>query len=172
MSAYKPAALVDELFWWKFLGAATWQGAAFTLAYNGWAVTASLRHPLSAALPGFNIAATFSYLTLLALQVAVLITHRSVMSASESPPVYLPALGLHSRGWLGLLFSRVILRTRKIQDVISVLLLLAATCGSAATSLLLYPQVHYEQGSRPSFAFRLAYALVLGSLYTVEHLAR
>ncbi len=174
--APSPGAVINEVLAWRLVGSLVWHTLAWICGYSAWSlITAWALHAGAspAAVPGLHLAATSTLLLLGALQLLVLLAHHRLLSSSEAPPLYVPALGLHSRGWAGLLISRVLLRTRTWQDLANVALLGVATSATAATSIYLLPRVHHPASSGAlDLAFVATYGVCLGVLYTVEHLAR
>lgn len=153
-----------DLMRWRLLGAAAWAccvlasgQALFTILLlalgedSGW----SLLGPRGCAL--------------LLLQLAVMFGHSRVLSASEAAPLHAPKLGLPSGSLVSTLLSRVVLRQRRIGDVLGVACLYVSTC----TCSVLYAYSHPSPGSHStSLWWSLVYGCTMGVMYSTQHLAR
>jgi hypothetical protein len=113
-----------------------------------------------------------AYLFLYALQYSVFFAQHMVMSPQEAGPLHIPQLGIHSRSWAAPFLSRVVVRGRRLQDLIGTAALLASTCFSAATFIFTYGKLRYgSSGSSPSLALSSVYGLLLGLVFSIQHLA-
>lgn len=104
------------------------------------------------------------------MQLGVLFAHQMVMSAREAPFVHVPIV--HGRAWLSAFLSRVLLRGRKPRDALSVAALFGSTCVSAMLFLFTYPRLLQAATSAPTWGFSFGYGLLLGVVYSLQHLTR
>lgn len=151
---------------WRLAGAAIWHASVYLCLIS----------PLFGLLwfgsswrSGLNWGACVAYSFLYVLQLGVVFAHRMVLSAREAKPLHFPQLGLHGRSWAAAFLSRVLLRGRKMQDLIGVAALLGSTCFCATSFLYGYPKL---RNSQSTLMFSTRYGTLLGIFYTVQHLAR
>lgn len=160
---------LTELVVWRLAGAAVWQAAFFGAAFVAWAPGALLSECRKSA--GCLTTYFLEFAFLYALQFGVLFAHRMNLSASEAmftSPI--PQIGLHGRSWPAAFLSRVLLRGRKVQDLIGVASLLGATSFTAMTWLITYTKLH--SSTAPSMAFCSGLGVILGLVYTLQHFTR
>lgn len=166
---------VAEILVWRMIGASVWHALIFLFILAPlWAVVLpSASASLMTSLTGwFSLTSTSAYIFLYALQFSVLFTQHMVLSPSEAAPLHLPHFGLHSRFWLTPLIPRILLRGRRAQDIIAVAALLASSSFSAASFIYTYSQLRFGgTPAVPSLALCSTYGLLLGLLFSVQHLA-
>jgi hypothetical protein len=161
----------DELLSWRLAGAAVWQSAAFCAGYTAWRVAAAVSLQAAPGAPLASLTGLSTLLLLCLLQLGVLLAKRMVLGACEAPPMFVPLLGLHGRSWPGVLLARTLLRSRRLQDLISVAALLAATM-IGATATLYVSGSGVRTTTMSLLVFDAGYGAILGGLHTLLHLAK
>ncbi len=155
---------LHDVLAWRLFGAALWH-AAILLAMQALMACLLLLIGQSSAWSLLGVRG----LALFASQVLVLLCHSRVMVSSEAAPIHIPKLGQPSRTLISNLLSRVLIRGRKLADVLAVACMYAATAACATCYCYLHPSIG-------GHAVTLRWCLVLGTttgvFYTSQHLLR